>query len=89
MSVQRTDGRLYVKGAAEALLPLCVRGTEGALEASMALSGRGLRVLAVAVGENRDEEQLTLLGLIGMADPPDRKRSKLWPRRAGPGLRRS
>ncbi len=70
MSVQRTDGRLYVKGAAEALLPLCVRGTEGALEASMALAGRGLRVLAVAVGENRDEEQLTLLGLIGMADPP-------------------
>jgi Ca2+-transporting ATPase len=73
MSVQRTDGTLYVKGAAEALLPRCSRGTEGALEASMALAGRALRVLAVAVGENRDEEQLTLLGLIGMADPPRRE----------------
>jgi Ca2+-transporting ATPase len=70
MSVQRADGRLYVKGAVEVLLPRCVNGTEGASQAGLAMAGRGLRVLAVAVGEGRDEENLRLLGLIGIADPP-------------------
>ena len=70
MSVQRADGRLYVKGAADVLLPHCVAGSDGALDASVAMAARGLRVLAVAIGEGSDENHLTLAGLIGMADPP-------------------
>ncbi|WNG51458.1 cation-translocating P-type ATPase [Archangium minus] len=70
MSVLRADGALYVKGALEVLLPRCNAGTEGALEAMRTLSGRGLRVLAVARGSGPEEEGLELLGLVGMADPP-------------------
>jgi Ca2+-transporting ATPase len=66
----RADGVLYVKGAVEALLPLCARGGEGAADANARMAARGLRVLAVAVGRGRDEEDMELLGLIGMADPP-------------------
>ncbi|NVB78347.1 MAG: cation-translocating P-type ATPase [Kofleriaceae bacterium] len=71
MEIQRVVGaehRWYVKGAAEALMPLCARGTEGVLEATQQLAGRGLRVLAVAEGASRKD--LTFLGLIGIADPP-------------------
>ncbi|MBL8915491.1 MAG: cation-translocating P-type ATPase [Archangium sp.] len=76
MSVLRGDGMLYVKGAVDLLLPLCTSGTEGALEKNAELSKRGLRVLAVAVRrsvakENDDpERELTLVGLLGLADPP-------------------
>jgi Ca2+-transporting ATPase len=34
------------------------------------LAERGLRVLAVAIGHGTEEEELELLGLCGMADPP-------------------
>ncbi len=70
MSVQRSDGTLYVKGAVEMLLALSHSGTEGANEANAQLASRGLRVLAVAVGKGTAEENLELLGLIGIADPP-------------------
>jgi Ca2+-transporting ATPase len=70
MSVQRADGCLYVKGAVEIVLARCVDRTEHAVEASLALARRGLRLLAVAIGDGPDEENLTLLGLIGIADPP-------------------
>jgi len=70
MSVHRADGTLYLKGAVEAVVPLCTEGTDGALEANAALAARGLRVLAVAVGQGEPEAGLTLLGLAGLADPP-------------------
>jgi Ca2+-transporting ATPase len=70
MSVLRGDGVLYVKGAVEAVLPLCGQDTKGALENNAQLAARGLRVLAVATGKGAREEALTLKGLIGIADPP-------------------
>jgi Ca2+-transporting ATPase len=69
MSVRRADV-LYVKGAVESMLPLCIAGTEGAHEANHQMADRGLRVLAVACGQGEREERLRLLGLVGIADPP-------------------
>ena len=69
MSVRRADGVLYVKGAPEAVLPLCSTGMGGAAAAAAELAARGLRVLAVAVGRDA-ERALSLLGLAGIADPP-------------------
>jgi Ca2+-transporting ATPase len=70
VSIERSDGVLYVKGAVEVLLPRCTSGVDGASEANAAMAARGLRVLAVAVGRGPEEAQLDLLGLIGIADPP-------------------
>ncbi|RKG99788.1 cation-transporting P-type ATPase [Corallococcus carmarthensis] len=70
MSVLRADGVLYVKGALEALLPLCWQVPPGVTEALASLAGRALRVLAVAEGRGPDERDLTLVGLVGLADPP-------------------
>ncbi len=70
MSMRRADGVLYVKGAPDLTTPLCIEGTEGAHEANIEMAGRGLRVLAVARGAGDDEADLTLLGLVGIADPP-------------------
>jgi magnesium-transporting ATPase (P-type) len=41
-------GRVYVKGAPDAVIPRCVRGGDGAGAALESFAGRGLRVLAVA-----------------------------------------
>jgi P-type Ca2+ transporter type 2C len=70
MSIERADGRVYIKGAVESVLPLCVGGVDGALEANAQMAARGLRVLAVAVAAPTEEEAAVLLGLIGIADPP-------------------
>ena len=70
MSIRRADGVLYVKGAVEMIVARSVAGLDGAAEAATQLAARGLRVLAVAVGSGSEEAQLTLLGLIGIADPP-------------------
>jgi Ca2+-transporting ATPase len=70
MSIERADGRVYIKGAVESVLPLSEEGTDGALEANAQMAARGLRVLAVAVADTSREEPATLLGLIGIADPP-------------------
>ncbi len=74
MSILRSDGVNYVKGAVESVFPLCVQsGTaaiDGATKAAADLSERGLRVLAVAVGKGHNESNLDLLGLVGIADPP-------------------
>jgi Ca2+-transporting ATPase len=70
MSVKRADGRWYVKGAVDLLLPRCAVVPDGADAAHADLARRGLRVLGVAVGTRDDESELTLLGLVGMADPP-------------------
>ena len=70
MSIRRGDGRLYVKGAVEVVLPACVSGTANAEAAHVAMARIGLRVLAVAVGDGPGETDLALLGLVGIADPP-------------------
>jgi Ca2+-transporting ATPase len=70
MSVLRQDGTLYVKGAAEALFPRCKSLPAEAEETVTRLAAKGLRVLAVAVGQSAEPVDLTLVGLIGIADPP-------------------
>ncbi len=70
MSVARADGRLYVKGAPEAVLPLCPATTPESFAEAAAMAGQGFRVLAVAIGRGREEADLALLGLVGLADPP-------------------
>src|SRR5690606_30665111 len=49
--------------------PLCAP-VPGAEEALAAMSERGLRVLAVGRGRGEEERDLTLLGLVGLEDPP-------------------
>ena len=73
---------LYVKGAPESVIPLCGEsGAERALQMVDQMASHGLRVLAVAErslpglpGESVKLEEveagLTLLGLIGLHDPP-------------------
>jgi magnesium-transporting ATPase (P-type) len=78
MSIVAGD-RVIVKGAPDAVLPLC-SAPAGAADALHSLASRGLRVLAVATrsigGEQvprsaEDAEQnLTLLGLAALEDPP-------------------
>jgi Ca2+-transporting ATPase len=70
MSIARSDGVLYVKGAPEVLFPLCAMGTAGAAEANAEMAQRGLRVLGVAVGTGVEESNLRFLGLAAIADPP-------------------
>ena len=70
MSIERSDGVLYVKGAPELLFALCASGTAGAAEANTDMAARGLRVLGVAVGSGVEEKELRLLGVVGIADPP-------------------
>ena len=62
MSIRRSDGVLYVKGAPDLTIPLCTAGTEGALQANHDLAARGLRVLAIATGSSDAEEGLILIG---------------------------
>jgi Ca2+-transporting ATPase len=70
MRVLRADGMVYVKGALEAVLPLCP-GHAAAVEGkAVELAARGLRVLAVASGRSDTAAQLTLRGLCALADPP-------------------
>ncbi len=70
MSIERVDGRVYIKGAIETVLPLCVGSVSDAAEANTQMAERGLRVLAIAVAPAGAEPGATLLGLIGIADPP-------------------
>ena len=77
MAVVLAD-EIVVKGAPDAVLPLC--GDDSAGHASVeALTARGLRVLAIAAGPRngrtpRDlkecDQELRLLGLVALEDPP-------------------
>jgi magnesium-transporting ATPase (P-type) len=77
MSVM-TATRLYVKGAPDAVFPVCSNASQAAFRAVQDLTSRGLRVLAVAAGTSGRpepdpmivEHDLRLLGLIGLEDPP-------------------
>ena len=77
------DGwRAYVKGAPESVLPRCTVGAhrDEALATARAWAEQGMRVLAVAQRDGLDdvvavdaevfEQGLTLLGLVGLIDPP-------------------
>ena len=75
MSVVFPDG-IVVKGAPDSVLPLCRPAPTAQAEVD-AMTARGLRVLAVARGPARDtaevadvERDLTLVGVIGLEDPP-------------------
>ena len=70
MVIERADGRRFIKGAVESLLPMCSQGTDHASAANDQMAARGLRVLAVAVGPAGATDQSSLLGLVGIADPP-------------------
>ncbi len=72
---------LLVKGAPDSVMPRCTADSVGAAQQAMvALAGQGLRILAVArrdastIGVDTDaddaERDLTLLGLLGLHDPP-------------------
>ena len=78
-----TQRRVLVKGAPDAVAPRCGDIDPGWEDAATAMSSRGLRLLAVAMrgrspadvdGVLRDvdavERDLTLLGVIGIVDPP-------------------
>ena len=72
-------GRAIVRGAPEAIFERC-RDSKGAPEAVAEMAARGLRVIAVAARDLKNdgapvtpdviEIDLTLLGLIGIEDPP-------------------
>jgi Ca2+-transporting ATPase len=74
--------RAYVKGAPESVLPRCRGGPEvaEAQATAQAWAAQGMRVLAVAqrdgsgdvmaVDADTLEKELTLLGLVGLIDPP-------------------
>ncbi|QKW33929.1 cation-transporting P-type ATPase [Actinomadura sp. NAK00032] len=80
-----TASGLHLKGAPDSVLPRCAP-VPGAEDALAAMTARGLRVLAVAVRRppdlpddlpaglptdpDRAERELTLLGLVGLEDPP-------------------
>ena len=76
-SLVDADG-LHVTGAPDTVLPLCPGQDGEAAAAVTAMSGRGLRVLAVARrrdaqpsdGGEAEEQELELLGLVGLQDPP-------------------
>ncbi|MEV6878288.1 cation-transporting P-type ATPase [Amycolatopsis sp. NPDC051128] len=76
-SLVDADG-LHVTGAPDTVLPLCPGQNAEAAEAVTAMSERGLRVLAVArrrgvraaSGGEVAEQELELLGLVGLQDPP-------------------
>jgi magnesium-transporting ATPase (P-type) len=73
-----SDGQVFVKGAADTVLPLCLDDTSVAEVAVQTMAADGLRVLAIASraygdtppsGAGDAERALTLLGLVGLSDP--------------------
>jgi magnesium-transporting ATPase (P-type) len=74
------NGELVVKGAGDAVFPRCLDVPEDAARAATSYAEHGLRVLAMASRPTCDddltgsadelERGLTLLGLVGLEDPP-------------------
>ena len=72
-------GKVFVKGAPDQVIDRC-GNAEGAIDVVHAMAARGLRVLAVAektlpegvepASAEEAETNLTLLGLLGLEDPP-------------------
>ncbi|MEZ5271479.1 MAG: HAD family hydrolase [Ilumatobacteraceae bacterium] len=73
------DGEVLVKGAPDAVLPRCSDAATARAEVA-AMTARGLRVLVIArrnfggapppATQDDAEQGLTLLGVVGMEDPP-------------------
>src|SRR5690606_29623479 len=55
MSIRRADGKLHVKGASDVVFPRCKHVPDEAVQAENRMASRGLRVLAVALGDGPDE----------------------------------
>ena len=70
MTIERADGKSYIKGAVESVLPLCETDIDSTLMTNHQMAERGLRVLAVAVGAAGSPAPASFLGLVGIADPP-------------------
>ena len=70
MSIERADGHVYIKGAVESVLPLCVPSVNDASLANTQMAERGLRILAIAIAPAGAAQGAELIGLIGIADPP-------------------
>ncbi|MFZ5477390.1 MAG: cation-translocating P-type ATPase [Myxococcota bacterium] len=72
--------RVVLKGAPEAILPLCGAAPEEAVRAAERMAAQALRVLAVAVADDAAIDgkagfaalrgRATLVGLVGQLDPP-------------------
>ena len=71
------EGRLYVKGAPETVLPMCADASAAPVEAVEALAASGYRVIAIAGRDLKPDEnpdcaapsELRLLGFAGLLDP--------------------
>jgi len=87
MSILRSDGVLYVKGAVEALLQRSRAAPPGIREANDDMASRGLRVLAIAVGDSAEERDLDVIGLVGIADPPRTEAVRAIARARAAGIR--
>jgi len=87
MSIFRSDGVLYAKGAVESISERARVVPPGTLEAASDMAARGLRVLAIAVGPEDGESNLELIGLLGIADPPRTEAIDAIARASAAGIR--
>jgi P-type Ca2+ transporter type 2C len=87
MSIFRSDGVLYAKGSLESLAGQARVIPAGITEAAGEMAGRGLRVLAVALGSEDRESELELVGLLGLADPPRTEAIDAIARASAAGIR--
>ena len=87
MSIYRSDGVLYAKGAVEAISERSKVIPFGAAEAASDMASRGLRVLAIATGQADSEVDLELIGLLGIADPPRTEAINAIARASAAGIR--